>query len=373
MHTRTRPASSETLRKLICLALVIVFLAGSLAEPVLAKKAETTDDAEWQKVSSSAKLAVKYLLSQQQKNGAIVDNNRHHTTMTSLAIMAMLAVGHKPADKTPEGEAMRKALDYVLHQDRQDEKGYFGNKDGSRMYGHGIITLMLAEAYGMGVDDQQDATIRKRLQKAVDLILRAQAIKKNDPKHEGGWRYNPDSSDSDLSVVSWQLIALRAAKGAGLDIPKEAIDKAVAYVKRCYHKDSKDKTKGYFCYQAGDSTMRFGSAAGGFLTLQICGEYEAPEVIGAADYFLDYDIPSLQAREHFYYGMYYYAQGMFQRRGKYAERAKQVVRDLLLARQEKDGSWPLGVRDHEGGKVYVTSLAMLSMSIHFHYLPIYQR
>jgi len=45
----------------------------------------------------------------------------------------------------------------------------------------------------------------------------------------------------------------------------------------------------------------------------------------------------------------------------------------LLERQEKDGSWPLGVRDHEGGKAYVTSLAMLTMSIHFHYLPIYQR
>ena len=130
------------------------------------------------------------------------------------------------------------------------------------------------------IDDRQDLTIRKRLQKAVDLILRAQAVKKSSPKHEGGWRYNPDSTDSDLSVVSWQLIALRAAKGAGLDIPKEAIDKAVAYVKRCYHKDRKDQTKGYFCYQAGDGTMRFGSAAGGFLTLQICGEYEAPEFTG---------------------------------------------------------------------------------------------
>ena len=49
--------------------------------------------------------------------------------------------------------------------------------------------------------------------------------------------------------------------------------------------------------------------AGGFLTLQICGQYDAPEVIGTADYFLAYDIPSLQAEEHFYYGMYYTLQG----------------------------------------------------------------
>ena len=64
---------------------------------------------------------------------------------------------------------------------------------------------------------------------------------------------------------------------------------------------------------------------------------------------------------------------MFQRGGEYAERGRKVVRELLLDRQNKDGSWPLGVRDEEGGKVYVTSLAMLSMSIHYHYLPIYQR
>jgi len=372
MTARINKIEYHPLKKLTCTLLALALFAVSLPSPSFAARADT-EDADLEKVGSSAKKAVDYLLTQQQKNGAIVDNNRHHTTMTSLAIMAMLAVGHKPADKTKEGDAMRRALEYVLHADRQDEKGYFGGKDGSRMYGHGIITLMLAEALGMGIDDKQDATIRRRLENAVKLILRAQAVKKSDKKHDGGWRYNPDSSDSDLSVVSWQLIALRAAKGAGLEIPKEAIDNAVAYVKRCYHKDNKDKTKGFFCYQPGDGNMRFGSAAGGFLTLQICGEYEAPEVTGAADYFIDYDIPTLQAKEHFYYGLYYYSQGMFQRRGKHADRAREVVRDLLLTKQNEDGSWPPGPRDREGGKVYVTSLAMLSMSIHFHYLPIYQR
>jgi hypothetical protein len=81
----------------------------------------------------------------------------------------------------------------------------------------------------------------------------------------------------------------------------------------------------------------------------------------------------LQDKEHFYYGMYYYSQGMFQRGGEYALRAQQIVRKLLLDRQLDDGSWPLGVQDQEGGKIYVTSLALLSLSIHYHFLPIYQR
>ena len=331
------------------------------------------EDLEWERIQTSSRRAVEYLINQQNEDGSIVDNNRHHTTMTALAIMGMMSVGHKPADKTKEGAVLAKALDYVLRPDRIDEKGYFGSKDGSRMYGQGIITLMLAEVLGMGVSDEQDRLVRERLKSAIELILRAQAVRKNNKSEEGGWRYNPNSDDTDLSVTAWELIALRAAKNAGIDVPKEAIDKAVAYVKRCYHKTNNDKTKGYFCYRPNESHMRFGSAAAGLLVLQICGEYDAPEVKGAADYFMDYKIPGLQSGEYFYYGIYYYAQGMFQQRGKYADHARKVVRELLLVLQEKDGSWPLGSKDRDSGKVYVTSMAMLSISIHYHFLPIYQR
>lgn len=59
--------------------------------------------------------------------------------------MGLLAVGHKPGDQTREGEALRRALAFVLRPDRQDKDGYFGRADGSRMYGHGIICLMLGE------------------------------------------------------------------------------------------------------------------------------------------------------------------------------------------------------------------------------------
>lgn len=359
--------------------LVILALLMLLQQPVWAVGAAVEvpvgldEDKEWERVNRSAEKAVAYLMKQQQDSGAIVENNRHHTTMSALAIMAMLAVGHKPADETPEGIALRNALEYVLKPDRIDDNGYFGGRDNSRMYGQGIITLMLAEVMGMGVNDQQDKLIRKRLASAVELIFKAQAVRKSDKRHEGGWRYNPDAKDSDLSVVAWQLIALRAAKNAGIDVPKESIDQAIDYVKRCYRQYDKNKSQGYFCYMPGDSNMRFGSAAGGFCVLQICGEYEAAEVKGAADYFLNYDIPSLQDKEHFYYGMYYYAQGMFQRGGKYARKAQEIVRELLLDRQLDDGSWPLGVKDQQGGKVYVTSLAVLSLSIHYHFLPIYQR
>ena len=114
----------------------------------------------------------------------------------------------------------RKALDYVLQPDSQTPEGYFGAKDGSRMYGHGITTLMLAEMLGMGADANQDELIRTRCRHAVELILRAQKVTKNE-LNQGGWRYTPDAGDSDMSVTVWQTMALRAAKNAGLDVPKE--------------------------------------------------------------------------------------------------------------------------------------------------------
>ena len=83
--------------------------------------------------------AVAWLQTKQREDGAIIDRG-HDTTMTALAIMAMASVGVQPGSPTPAGQSMQRALAFVLKDDRVDAKGYFGDRDGSRMYGHGIIT-----------------------------------------------------------------------------------------------------------------------------------------------------------------------------------------------------------------------------------------
>src|ERR1051326_705010 len=120
------------------------------------------------KVDQAIGRAMKYLVSAQGKDGEIVDRPANQTAMTSLAILAMAAVGHQPSDDTPEGQAMKKALAFVLRADRQDGQGYLGGRDVSRMYGHGIATLMLTELLGMGVDAQMDQLLRDRSKKAVE-------------------------------------------------------------------------------------------------------------------------------------------------------------------------------------------------------------
>jgi hypothetical protein len=265
----------------------------------------------------------------------------------------------------------------VLRDDRVEENGYYGNRDGSRMYGHGIVTLMLAEVLGMGVDEESDRRVRKRLEKSIELILWSEERKdKNNWAHYGGWRYQPHDGDSDLSVTIWQLLSLRAAKNAGLDVPKAAIDKAIKYLEVCYRserdKDGKPKRLKSACgYQPGRDPS-YASGAAGLLALQVCGKYEALEVKGSADWLKDRVLNYNE--EFFFYGTYYYAQGMYQRGGDYADHARGAVEHILFEKQEKDGSWlPPHHHERNAGRVYATAMGILSLSVRYHYLPIYQR
>jgi hypothetical protein len=267
---------------------------------------------------------------------------------------------------------MRKALAYILRPDGQEDDGYFGKDDGSRMYGHGITALMLAEMLGMGADAEQDRVLREKCQKAINLILAAQKVKK-DPNNQGGWRYTPDAGDSDMSVTVWQTMALRAAKNSGLEVPGGAIEQAVAYIKRCYEPINKDKggePEGGFGYQGRGRDLS--TTAEGLLALQVCGEYESEEVKGASARLLKEGLK--KGERWFFYTAYYYAQGMYQRGGKHSDEGRKVIAEMLLPMQSAEGWWEAGGgEERQGGKVYATTLSILSLAVKNHFLPIYQR
>ncbi len=325
------------------------------------------------KVDEALFRASQFLLSQQDAtSGAISLKGRNETAMTSLSVLALASLGHQPGDPTPEGKAMKRGIGYIVRTDSQQPDGYFGQKDNSRMYGHGITTLMLAEMLGMGADAEQDELVREKCRKGIQLILRAQKVPKNEHSR-GGWRYTPDDASSDMSVTVWQVMALRAAKNAGIDVPKEAIEDAVKYIKRLYDSEGEKRGKilpGGFGYQ--NKGRELSTTAEGLLALQVCGEYDAPETLGAAERLSKEKIRPEE--RWFYYTTYYYAQGMYQRGGKYAEDGRQAVADSLLPLQSREGSWEQGGGDgREAGKVYATSMAILSLAVKNHFLPIYQR
>jgi len=357
----------------------LVFLAAATAagnRPLVAQDLEN----ELQNLFASDPMdraidaGVSFLVDTQHADGAIADRG-HELAMTSLSIMAMASVGIQPRPETPRGRAMQSALDFVLHDGNQDPQGYFGSSDQSRMYGHGITTLMLTEMLGMAASPADNARIHASLVKAIKLILASQAVAKPD-KLKGGWRYTPLSRDSDLSVSVVHVILISSAKNDGLAVPGEAIDLAIEYLRHSYTSSLRadgapvDPVAG-FSYTPGTRHPTFAMTAAGSLALQVCGRYESPLVTGATEWL--WRNPPQERERFFHYGIYYYAQAMHQVGGKYSRRASEIVPALLMERQRDDGAWLPQGEERNIGLVYATALSILSLSVRYHYLPIYQR
>lgn len=315
-----------------------------------------------EQIDQSIVAALRFLqASQQQTGGWVVDSfGGEATSATSLAVMAFLAAGHVPGER-PYGETLDRGIQFVL--DHQEPNGMLIHRRGhGPMYCHGISTLMLAEVIGMTTDKTQTRQARDALERGVRLILQSQNVRKT-ALHSGGWRYHPASDDSDLSVTAWQLLALRAAKNIGCDIPAVHIDAAVDYVKRCHRQRGFGYTPG-----ANPTPTMTGS---GITALQVCGEYDTAEVRQGADFLLD-RLPRYEDQWYFY-GVYYTAVGLNQAGDKYWKVAKPKLARELLARQAPDGSWSAANSENAHGRVYCTSMAVLALAVDYGYLPIYQR
>ncbi len=288
-----------------------------------------------------------------------------NTAVTSLAALAFMSGGSQPG-RGPHGAAVTDALRFVLGQENREGRhpGFLHNPHATPhgpMYGHGFATLFLAEVYGMVQDKELRKEVRDKLKKAVQLILDGQNV-------QGGWRYNPNSRDADISVTICQVMALRSARNAGFAVPKAKIDKCVEYVKLC-----QDKREGWFRYMAqggGGSHQAFARTAAGVAALYSAGIYKGPEVEMGLKY-LQQSRPQAGMQRpdmHYFYGHYYAAQAMWTAGGAYWAEWFPSVRDELVGRQRPDGSWLDAICSHYG-----TAMASIILQIPNNYLPILQK
>ena len=293
--------------------LVRHFLALLLLAPCSLLHAQARPEIISPEVKRAVDKAIGWLTKQQKDDGYFSEDKAntkvkrgevpsHSGAMTALSLMGLASVGHTPTDATPEGKAAARGLKFILDNIEPDENGYLGRSDRSRMYGHGIMTLMLTEMLGMAPDEKTDKQLHKVIDGAIQLIIRAQQVPKSEA-NRGGWRYEPSSSDSDISVSVWQVMALRAAKNAGFNVPKESIDNAVAYIKRSYRveRDSNGQPKtneAAFSYEPYGGRQTFSTTAAGLLSLQVCGQYETPEVVGSSNYQLKFPQAKLVSVAH---------------------------------------------------------------------------
>lgn len=279
--------------------------------------------------------------------------------MTGMAGMALIASGSTPT-RGSHWREVRRAVEFLLKQaDARTGLISVASEEARSMYGHGFATLFLASAYGMEEDEQQQAKLKKVLDKAVELIGAAQST-------AGGWLYTPDSKGDEGSVTVTQVQALRACRMAGIVVDKQVIDTAIDYIRRCQNAD------GSIRYSLGSlgGAGRPAITAAGVAVLYSAGVYDdQPFVDKAFEYCKRTIQVAVDNTGHHFYAHLYWSQACYQRGGKDWTNYYGKLSAYFLQQQKSDGSW-----EGDGvGAVYGTAVALTVLQLPYALAPIYQR
>ena len=286
-----------------------------------------------------------FLQSTQNEDGTWSDSSYgSQPGVIGMAVLAFLSRGDDPEFGT-FSKALNKAVQQVLKQ-QNGVTGYIGTS----MYNHGFATLALAEYYGL----TNDSAIGPALKKATNLIVSAQ---KTNPK--GAWRYSPESKDADTTVTGAQMVALFAARNAGIEIPDDAISKGKKFLLECQDE------KGGFGY-TGNSGANLPRTAIGSLILALDKDTKSDAFQKSIDYLREN--ARFGDQGHKFYSLYYTAQAMFRSTAEDWNKWNLENVRQLQAKQSENGSW-----NGNYGNTFATSAALLSMALNYRYLPIYER
>jgi hypothetical protein len=331
-------------------------------------------------ITESIDRGLAYLANTQRHDGSWASGGggyRQYTvTFTALAGLALMAGGSTP-ESGPYSRNVSKAMNYVMSQAQPD--GLISTSGASRsMYDHGFGMLFLAQCYGMELTDIKEEKLHEVLQRGVNLIADSQSDLGAGLGRAGGWYYGPNDRMDEGSVTVTQLQALRACRNVGIAVPKDTIDRAMAYLRYCQMPD------GGICYAAFsryESRPPISAAAlacfyaAGHYDRQAGGGGEEAIMVERLWKYCESSASGLVVSEqygntwgHYFYGHLYYSQAMYMRGGDQWDTYYEKMAPSLMAGQNIDGSWSGGV-----GTPYRTAVATLILQLPYAYLPICQR
>ena len=361
--------------KRIAWLVIILLLGGSVPSEVRAEDVPA-------KYKDVARKGLDYLAKTQNRDGHWEANGgQYPMAMTGLAGMAMLMEGSTVRDGR-YADKIRKAADWFIA--RSQRNGLLGNpananEGGRYMYGHGFGLLFLSCVYG----EEEDAAKRKQLE---DVLTRAVQFTGKAQTSRGGWGYvsAQDGSDFDEgSVTITQVQGLRAARNAGIVVPKEIINKAQEYLKNC----TTGRGGVIYSLQSGGGGERPPLTAAAVACMFSAGEYNSPlgkQWLKYCQTAIPIDKTGRDSFGHWEYTHYYYAQAIYSLgeegylklfpQSTANERLtwkkyREIVFDYIASRQSNDGSWSQGGI----GTVFTTACHLAILQLDNGILPIYQR
>jgi hypothetical protein len=282
---------------------------------------------------------------------------------TAMGLLPFLAAGQTHKTTGPYRTNIHKGLLWLVrHQDRD---GNLAKGCVQPMYSHGLATITLCEAYGLSGDRNLGAAA----QLAVNYILAAQN------KNDFGWRYNP-GDPGDTSVVGWQIMALKSAQMAGLNVGGSTLEGAGKWLDLVKSGNYGEK----FSYQPNSGATPAMTSVGLLCRQYLHSKRDDPMMVEGVKYLMN-NMPDLNIHNIYYW--YYATQVLHNYTGYEWDTWNRAMRKLLINTQinSKDtcanGSWDPDAPSKDawgaqGGRHMLTALSALTLEIYYRYLPLYK-
>lgn len=307
-----------------------------------------------------------YLSNNQNPDGSFTDLfDGASVGVTALVGLALIAGGHLPG-RGRYAHTVSRVVDFVVAAGSGTTPGFLATVEATpslrgvnqqAMYSHGFGCLFLSEVCARLPDQKK---VKDALERAIGFTVQAR-------NKEGGWRYQAQPPVADVSVTVTQMMALRAAKKAGVFVRNNVIDDGVAYIRGCQMPD------GGFSYFKGQGFSAFARSAAAIVGLYSGGIYSGGDIDRGLNYLQQFlPVRPFTAREippqHYYYGHYYAALAMRGAGGDYWSKWFPAIRDDLLSRADA-GVWS----DRSTNKpAYATAMSLIILQLPNNKMPILQ-
>ncbi|MCS7305755.1 MAG: terpene cyclase/mutase family protein [Thermoguttaceae bacterium] len=281
---------------------------------------------------------------------------------TGLALLPFLGAGQTHKQGSYQKTVARGLAFLVSRMQRSPQGGSLYEGGRGVMYSHGICAIALCEAYAM----TKDRYLYEPAQAAINFIVYAQ-----DPVG-GGWRYQPRQR-GDTSVVGWQIMALKSAHLAYLQVPPITVRKATQFLDSV--QSNSGANYGYTDPGAGPATTAIG-----LLCRMMLGWKKETPALEMGVKWLSNQGPSINpggGTANMYYN-YYATQVLRHWEGELWEKWNLRMRDSLIQTQAKqgheEGSWFFtGEHGTEvAGRLYCTAMATMILEVYYRHMPIYR-
>ncbi len=278
--------------------------------------------------------------------------------ITALALLAFLSAGHTHLDGDHR-ETVARGLEF-LRASQTADGSLAGNATlYERTYCHGMAMLAIGEAVAM----TGDAQLRDSLRQAVGWTVNAQN------RIDGGWRYQPGDA-GDMSQFGWQVLGLRSAMLAGVDVPRETRDGMSRFLHQC----TRGPSRGLGCYRPGEGPSPTMTAEA-LVCRYLLESAPPPDTIREATEYLLKALPSESEANYYYW--YYATMASHQAGGDAWERWNATLVPVLARMQVLEGPDAGSFRADQawschGGQVFSTAMATLCLEVYYRYMPVYE-